>query len=100
MFGDEMIKDREIDGEPVDLKSGMHRSSGRRDFLRCCGRFVFISIGTVAGSRFFRRNQVSATGAHCVNGGICSSCRTYHGCDLPQAVSRRNAIEAGGNDRI
>ena len=91
------MKDRERDGEPVGLHLGMDQVSGRREFLQGCGRWTVLALGAAVGARFLRRNQVSVAGQRCVNDGICSSCRTYPVCGLPQALSRRHTI--AGSDR-
>ena len=81
------------DGKRMALQSGKQQATGRREFMRCCGRWTLRALGAVAGARLLGRRQISAAGQRCVNDGICSSCRTYAECGLPQALSRRRAMQ-------
>ena len=65
----------------------------RREFLRAVGRWFIIGVGGIMASVFVKRRQVSLGRQSCSNQGICSTCRYSRSCGLPQAASRRRALE-------
>ncbi|MBM4162976.1 MAG: hypothetical protein FJ222_00790 [Lentisphaerae bacterium] len=69
----------------------INETRSRREFIRFCGRLAVLGGAAYYASRLFLRGQVSLPGQSCENQGICSSCRAYSRCGLPQALSRRRA---------
>lgn len=73
----------------------LKRTLDRRAFLRFCGRSALAGALAFSVLRLFSRRQVPLGESPCVNRGICSGCRVYRSCSLPQALSRRRT-ERGG----
>ncbi len=65
----------------------------RRDFLRFCGRAALLGAVALGAGRLLGRRQVSLAGQTCANQGICAGCGKRAVCGLPQALSRRRALE-------
>ena len=62
----------------------------RRDTLLSGGRMVFAGLLAVLGSFLLFRKKNPAKGRQvCISKGICSGCRVFDGCGLPQALSRK-----------
>ena len=68
------------------------RDAGRRDFVRNGFRYAFLAGLAAVSAVLVRRSGGKLTGQICSNQGICSACTRYHGCSLPQALSRKQAI--------
>jgi hypothetical protein len=59
----------------------------RREFFRAGARYALLGVIAAAGWFAGRRNFVP--GQACVNRGICSGCREFDRCGLPQALSAK-----------
>jgi len=53
-------------------------------------------LGFVSVSAVLKRRNLKYDG-YCINSSICSSCRIYEQCGLPQALSRKQAIADNTN---
>jgi hypothetical protein len=71
----------------------IHETGTRREFIRFCGRLAVLGAAAYCAARLFIRGQVSLSGQSCANQGVCSTCRAYSRCGLPQALSRRRTRE-------
>ncbi len=65
----------------------------RRDFLRSAGRYGLAALLLVLGEELGRRGGKRQ---ECVNQMSCSGCAVFPGCELPQALSAKQAVTGGG----
>lgn len=82
----------ELDPHPHRNPNTPTDNHSRREFLRRGLRLAVLTAGAGVAALFVKRGHVTATEQSCVNEGICSGCRTYSTCRLPQAMSRRRKL--------
>jgi hypothetical protein len=75
------------------MRISLQQVESRREFFRAAARYGLLALVSVAASLAARPRTPS--GQRCVNQGICSSCRVFAGCGLPQALSAKRAQEKG-----
>ncbi len=69
----------------------------RRDFFRSCARNTLLATVTFASAALaIRKRSTAGLRQRCVGGGICRGCPAFTGCGLPQALSAKRAMSAGG----
>ena len=62
----------------------------RRDALLSGGRIASAGLLATLGSFILFRKKNPVKGRQvCISNGICSGCRVFDGCGLPQALSRK-----------
>jgi hypothetical protein len=71
-------------------------TQSRREFFRSAGRHGLLAVLTATAAVLGRR----ALAQRCINQGICSGCRVFAECGLPQALSARQARQASGKERL
>jgi hypothetical protein len=71
----------------------INETRSRREFMRFCGRLAVLGAAAYYAARLFISGRVTLSGQSCSNRGVCSACRSYSRCGLPQALSRRQALE-------
>ncbi|MHC4843503.1 MAG: hypothetical protein ACYTFM_08010 [Planctomycetota bacterium] len=73
------------------------RKQTRRQFFTGIGRYMTLGfIGFAAGSMLKKRRKLVLEG-RCVNDYICAGCKLYEGCQLPEAISRRESVRGNLN---
>lgn len=71
------------------MGSSLAKAENRREFFRSAARYSVLGIlGVVAG---VTARQSLRPGQSCVNAGICSRCGVFSDCQLPQALSAKQA---------
>jgi hypothetical protein len=71
------------------MRFSMEKASKRREFFRASARYCFLSIAALVVSVLARRGQLAHQ--RCLNRGICSQCLAFKDCELPAALSARQA---------
>jgi hypothetical protein len=73
------------------------RKQTRRQFFTGAARYMTLGlIGFAAGLTLKKRRRLVLEGK-CVNDYICSGCKVYEGCQLPEAISRRESLRGNLN---
>ncbi len=67
----------------------------RREFFRAAGRHGLLVALTAAAAVLGRR----ALAQRCISTGVCSNCRAFQVCDLPAALSARQARATSGKEQ-
>jgi hypothetical protein len=74
------------------MKRKEKKSVNRRDFLKEALRNCAVcGIGALSYMAVSKGKKQDMPLQSCLNSGICSSCRAFRGCALPQALSRKKA---------
>jgi hypothetical protein len=63
--------------------------ANRREFFRGGARCVLLATIGALSALLFKRSGGKLSGQTCTSQGICSDCRGYASCGLPQALSRK-----------
>ena len=72
------------------MQMGSRQPESRREFFRHCGRAgAFSALAAVCGILIARRNE------DCINLGVCSGCRLFKTCGLPDAVAAKTKAKDG-----
>lgn len=70
------------------MRSLPKNGGNRREFFRSGARYGLLAgLAALAGVNVVRGGRLR--GQECINRGICSSCASYGGCGLPQALSAK-----------
>ena len=73
------------------------KRQNRRQFLAGSARYMTLSlIGFVAGSTIKKRRRLILEGK-CINDYICTGCELYEGCQLPEAMSKKESVRENLN---
>jgi len=81
------------------MRENLHHTQSRRQLLAGALRYATLGLlGTVGGSTFARRCRIAREGK-CINQGICRGCEVLEKCDLPQALSAKEALGRINDDR-
>lgn len=75
------------------MRFSLEKAAGRREFFRDGVRYSLLTLLAVGGGLLGRRGQLS--GQRCVNRGICSGCVAFNDCQLPAALSAKQARTGG-----
>lgn len=79
--------------EKTSDHSDMRISSGtvesRREFFRTAGRYTL--LGLLAAGAALTLRKKTPLGGRCINRGFCAACGVFAGCELPQALSAKQA---------
>jgi len=67
-------------------------NAGRRQFLRDGLRYIVLGGLAAVSGRLASRRAAPPAGQVCVSAGICRGCAAWDDCQLPQALSAREAI--------
>jgi hypothetical protein len=68
-------------------------NSNRREFFRAGARYGLLGILAVVAALTGAKRRLS--GQHCVNRGLCNACAVFESCELPQALSAKQAKPGG-----
>ena len=69
----------------------------RRELLGGVLRYATLGVlGAAGGSVFARRRRLLKEGK-CISRGICSGCKVFKTCGLPQALSAKQVLERTGD---
>ncbi|MAE60106.1 MAG: hypothetical protein CMJ49_01990 [Planctomycetaceae bacterium] len=66
----------------------------RRDLFRSAVRYATLGAVTVVTAGLVTKRVTKPTEAPCVNRGICRQCAAARSCNLPAALSFRDAVDA------
>ncbi|MHC4757971.1 MAG: hypothetical protein ACYTE8_04895 [Planctomycetota bacterium] len=68
------------------------KRQNRRQFLTGTARYMTLGlIGFIAGAALKKRRRLVLEGK-CFNDYICSGCKLYEGCQLPEAISKKESV--------
>ena len=80
------------------MADNFKRKQTRRQFFTGTARYMTLGlIGFAAGSMLKKRRKLVLEGK-CVNDYICAGCKLYEGCQLPEAISRKESVRGDLNE--
>lgn len=68
-------------------------SRSRRDMIRSAVRYATLGAVTAVTTCLITKRVAKPTEAPCVNRGICRQCTVARSCNLPAALSYRDAVD-------
>ena len=88
----------EVDRQKVrDMKEPhLDQAANRRDFLRGGARYALLAGVAAVGAVVAVRRGPALPGQTCVSQGLCRGCNVFQDCELPQALSAKQALSKGG----
>jgi len=76
-------------------EADQNHGPSRREFMRDGFRYALLTGLASVSVALFKRCGGKLSGQTCVNQGICSNCTAYTACELPQALSAKQAKRGG-----